>query len=103
MYEPRVHEPALRCLRYAYAESSHGRVMVAMSEDGVVDVILGDTREELLSKALRRFPGMSFIPDRGRHAHWVAAVIKRLESPVAGIVVPVDLRRGNSCRVRFAS
>jgi len=86
-------------LRYACAETSVGRLLVVLSEHGVVDVILGDTHEEMLSRALKHFPGAGLFPDRGLHASWVAAVVKRVELPAAvPEVVPLDLDFDCRCR-----
>ncbi len=38
-------------LRYECAETSVGRLLVVISEHGVVDVILGDSLHEMLSRA----------------------------------------------------
>lgn len=78
-------------LRYAFVESASGRLLVLMSRRGVVDVILGDEKVPMLSAAAKRFPAMGFLPDRGAHLEWVAAVVKRVELPELGIVIPVDL------------
>ena len=80
--------------RYACAETSVGRLLVVMTEDGVVDVIRGDSRKELLSAALARHTGACLIPDRGVHAQWVASVVKRIERPGSAYDVPFDSGRG---------
>jgi hypothetical protein len=76
--------------RYTCAESSVGRILVVMTDDGVVDVIRGDSRKELLSTALARHPGAGMIPDRGVHSQWVAAIVKRIERPGSEYGVPID-------------
>jgi len=94
-----IRRHAHRFLWYACAESSKGRLLVVMSERGAVDVILGETRSGMLSEALRRFADTSFLPDGGRHAEWVAAIVKRLELPkLGGVVIPVDLGSEYSSR-----
>jgi len=65
--------------------------MVLMSERGVVDIILGDSRVEMLSGAMRRFPRVGLIPDRAVHSSWVAAVVRRVELPESEYAIPVDL------------
>jgi hypothetical protein len=76
--------------RYTCAESSVGRILVVMSDGGVVDVIRGDSRKELLSAALARHPGAGLIPDKGVHSQWVAAIVKRIEKPGSEYGVPID-------------
>jgi hypothetical protein len=76
--------------RYTCAESSVGRILVVMTEVGVVDIIRGDSRKELLSTALARHPGAGLIPDRGVHSQWVAAIVKRIEKPGSEYGIPID-------------
>jgi len=80
--------------RYACAESSVGRLLILMTENGVVDVVSGDNLKQLLSFAMARHPGYGFIPDRGVHTHWVAAVVRRIERQSVGTTMPVDLDSG---------
>jgi hypothetical protein len=80
--------------RYAYAESGVGRILVVMTDAGVVDIIRGDNRKELLCAALARHPGAGLIPDRGVHMQWVAAIVKRIERPGNEYGAPIDDRRG---------
>lgn len=91
MYGSELNSPEDAFLRYAYAESASGRLLVLMSRRGVVDVILGDDRVQLLKAAAKRFPSMGFIPDRGVHSEWVAVVVKRIELPEPCVVIPVDV------------
>jgi len=90
--------PEDHTLRYACAETSVGRLLVVISEHGVVDVILGDSLHEMLSRAVKRFPGSGFFPDKGQHSDWVAAVVKRVELPESGDLVPIDLAFDRRCR-----
>ena len=85
-------------LRYECAESATGRLLVLMSDEGVVDVIRGETLAHMLYQARSHLPGMAFVPDRGRHPEWVAAVVKRLERPCECDAVPLDLGYGYHSR-----
>lgn len=85
-------------LRYTRVESSRGGLLVVMSDRGVVDIILGDSHAESLSNAVRRFPGMRFVPDLGAHAEWTSAVVRRIDLPRLGTVFPVDLASGHERR-----
>jgi hypothetical protein len=76
--------------RYTCAESSVGRILVVMTDVGVVDIIRGDSQKELLSTALARHPGAGLIPDRGVHAQWVAAIVERIEKPGGECGIPID-------------
>jgi hypothetical protein len=85
-------------LRYACVESARGLLLVLMSDRGVVDVVLGDSKTDMLSCAARRFPSAGFVPDKGSHSLWVAAVVARVELPGIGVVIPVDLGFGYRLR-----
>ena len=80
--------------RYACAESSVGRLLIVMSENGVVDFIRGENLMQLLSRALTLHPGASLIPDRGVHTNWVAAIVRRFAHPESSCAVPLDLGIG---------
>ena len=84
--------------RFACVESSVGRILIAMTDRGVVDIIRGDSRAELLRAALTRHPGADFVPDSGEHAHWVAAILKRIERPDLECCVPFDIGPHRRCR-----
>ena len=98
MYDSRIRYAQDAFLRYSYAESAAGRLLVLMSDQGVVDVILGEDKVGMLSCAANRFPARGFVPDRGVHDTWVAAIVKRLELPEHGAVIPVDLGTGYGLR-----
>lgn len=83
------------CLRYERVESSTGALLVVMSDQGVVDIVLGGTHAETLSSAVRRFPGTRFVPDRGAHSDWAAAVVRRLDRLREGVAFPIDLGPGH--------
>jgi hypothetical protein len=94
MSNPEVNRAIEHFYRYACTESSVGRLLVLMTDDGVVDIIRGDSRSELLSAALARHAGAGLIPDRGVHAHWVASIVKRIELPGSEYGAPLDRGTG---------
>jgi hypothetical protein len=96
----RIHSSEGSFLRYEYLESSRGQLLVLMSDVGVVDVMVGDSKRDLLMGAARRFPSAGFVPDRGVHGRWVGLVLARIESQESGAVIPVDL--GFCDRLRLA-
>lgn len=67
--------------RYSCAESAVGRLLVVMTDDAVVDVILGDDLNGLLEDAAARHPGARFVADCGVHDAWVARIVSRFEKP----------------------
>lgn len=62
MFDSRIQSCEGGFLRYACVESAEGRLLVLMSDLGVVDVIRGDSKTEMLSCAARRFPTAGFVP-----------------------------------------
>ena len=87
--------------RFAFGDSKAGRILVIMSECGVVDVISGDTHTELLHAASDRHPTAGFAPDEGVHAHWVAAIVSRIDRADGEYSVP--LHHSSVCERRAAS
>jgi hypothetical protein len=90
-----------RCYRYASVESDVGRLLVVMSDEGLVDVIRGETQGEVLRRAAGRYPWGCFTPDDGSHDAWVEGVVERFAQPTGAEVVP--LRRVNQRVRRIAS
>lgn len=78
-------------LWYSCVESSAGSLLILMSELGVVDVIHGDSRAQLLSDAVQRFPHAGLIPAGATHGDWAVSVVKRIELPCYCSVFPIDL------------
>jgi hypothetical protein len=99
MRDAQCNETGTASLRYGCVAALDGYVLVVMSEVGVVDLIAGDERNDLLSEAARRLPGMVLVPDDGTRADWVAGVIRRLELPNPRGDFPVDLAFGQQARV----
>lgn len=78
-------------LHYAHVESSRGLLLVVMSDLGVVDILRGHCKRQMLRDAVRRFPDVGFVPDHGARAGWVAAIVHRVETPRASAEIPIDL------------
>ena len=85
--------------RYAFAKWRADRIVVVMSEHGVVDVAIGESDDEILREVHRRFPHIRFEPDCGARAGWVRSVIARLERPSSGVCVPLDLGGSGTSRL----
>ncbi len=88
--------------RYAFADWRSDRICVAMSDLGVVDVVIGDCDADVFREMCRRFPNVGFVPDRGMRAAWVRGVLLRLDRSPHGVCIPLDLggrdsRRLSSC------
>ncbi|NTU72112.1 MAG: methylated-DNA--[protein]-cysteine S-methyltransferase [Coriobacteriia bacterium] len=80
-------------ITYALADSSLGRLLVATTERGVCLVVFGDTADELIAEAHRRFPRATIEPAAREHAEWVSAVVSLVDAPAdsaRAAAVPLD-------------
>jgi AraC family transcriptional regulator of adaptative response/methylated-DNA-[protein]-cysteine methyltransferase len=86
-------------LRYTTLQTPLGRLLVAATERGICRVALGDNDENLVTDLQREFPKATFERvDAGRD-EWLAAVIARVQSDIAGdasnaatTLPPLDIR-----------
>ena len=77
---------------YAFATSSLGQVLVAVTEQGICAILLGSDRERLIADLKRNFPvahpaGPDEVPD-----DWIARIVARIETPTIPFDLPLDLR-----------
>jgi AraC family transcriptional regulator of adaptative response/methylated-DNA-[protein]-cysteine methyltransferase len=84
-------------IRYAFADTSVGRLLVGMSDAGVVWTAFtgaGPKGEaDALAGLARRFPRAELTIAGDEHRAWVAAVVRHAESPrKPGRRPPLDLR-----------
>lgn len=79
-------------MRTASQECSLGSIVVAASGRGVCAILLGDEPEELARDLERRFPHADVVGADATFEEWVARVVGLVESPRAGLDVPLDLR-----------
>jgi AraC family transcriptional regulator of adaptative response/methylated-DNA-[protein]-cysteine methyltransferase len=82
-------------LRYAFAETSAGWLLVGMSDKGVVwaGFAAEDDDPKALAALVAKFPKADLALDGGDHANWVAAVVRFAETPSKpGRKPPLDLR-----------
>lgn len=82
-------------LHYAVTHTRVGRVVVLMSEQGVVDVLLLPrhlTADAYLEILRPWFAGSRFIRDDGSRWLWVEAVAARFDGVHAEKRAPIDLR-----------
>ncbi len=79
-------------IRYALADSSLGRVVVASTTRGVCLVAFGESDEELAAEVRRRFPRAAVEPSPLEEEMWVAAVVELIDAPASDIGVPLDVR-----------
>jgi AraC family transcriptional regulator of adaptative response/methylated-DNA-[protein]-cysteine methyltransferase len=80
-------------IRYAIAQSSLGRVLVATSERGLSAILLGDDDAALEHDLRRRFSTASVREDAHRVVAIAAQVVDLIESPAtARLDLPLDAR-----------
>jgi AraC family transcriptional regulator, regulatory protein of adaptative response / methylated-DNA-[protein]-cysteine methyltransferase len=84
-------------IRYAFADTSVGPVVVAMSDAGVVWAAFADPgnagEADALAALARRFPSAELELAGGDRAAWVSAVVRHAETPAKpGRKPPLDLR-----------
>ena len=79
-------------MRFAIADSTLGRVLVARSAQGVSAVLLGDDDEALRSDVARRFPHATLVDDPQGLAAVTARVIAFIDAPKRSVDVPLDPR-----------
>ncbi len=78
-------------IRYGFTDSNLGAVVVARSRKGVCAILLGDNRRGLLRDLERRFPRAELVEDTAALAGTLARVVRLVESPGAGIDLPLDI------------
>ncbi len=82
-------------ITYATAQTSAGRVLVAMSDQGIVWAGFSDSRDDAdaLAAVARKVAGAEIQIAGDEHAAWVAAVVRHVETPLKpGRKPPLDMR-----------
>lgn len=79
-------------IRYALADCSLGKVMVAGTARGICAIELGDDGETLVDALKTRFPKASLVPADASFDDWLRAVIAVIDDPAKGIDLPLDIR-----------
>src|SRR5688572_18941430 len=77
---------------FAVGECSLGSVLVAATEKGVCAIFLGDDPDALVRNLQDRFPAAQLVGGDAAFEGTVAAVIGFIETPVAGLHLPLDVR-----------
>jgi AraC family transcriptional regulator of adaptative response/methylated-DNA-[protein]-cysteine methyltransferase len=78
-------------LHYAFADSSLGAVAVARSPKGICAILLANHRRDLLSELRQAFPAAGLVEDAASLAPTLARVVRFVESPAAGLDLPLDV------------
>jgi AraC family transcriptional regulator of adaptative response/methylated-DNA-[protein]-cysteine methyltransferase len=81
-----------RSIRYATAETSLGRVLVASTDRGICLIELGDTDQELIDLLVERFPKAELAGDDPEFAERVRKVVALIDRPGLSLDLPLDIR-----------
>ena len=79
-------------VRYALGECSLGTVLVAASEKGICAISVGSDPEQLLQDFQVRFANATLGPGGEDFDAWIASVVDFVETPGAGLSLPLDIR-----------
>ncbi len=79
-------------IRFAVGECSLGSILVAQSERGVCAILLGDDPDALTRDLQDRFPKAALTGGDAGFESLVAQVVGLVESPAAGLDLPLDVR-----------
>jgi AraC family transcriptional regulator of adaptative response/methylated-DNA-[protein]-cysteine methyltransferase len=79
-------------IRFLLGKSSLGTVLVAEASKGIVSILIGEHREELIQDLRRRFPRSHIVPEHSDKENLLAKVITFIEKPDENLDLPLDLR-----------
>ncbi len=79
-------------VRYGFADSPFGLIVVAQTDVGVCAVLFGETRELLVEELSSRFPKAQLLFDEAHLSVHLQAVVEKLHVPDKYIDVPLDIR-----------
>ncbi|HXU46769.1 MAG TPA: methylated-DNA--[protein]-cysteine S-methyltransferase, partial [Thermoanaerobaculia bacterium] len=80
-------------LRYALAETSLGRLLVAATDRGIAAVSFGDREDELAADLRREYPKAEMVRAEGEMSQWLAPLCAALDgAPVDLADLPLDVR-----------
>jgi len=84
--------PQAETLRFGYGETRIGLVLVALSQRGVVAILLGDDRRKLWRELSAEFAQAQLIEDGTALAETIAKVIGIVNAPQFSLDLPLDMR-----------
>ena len=79
-------------IRYAIADSSLGRLLVASTDKGVCSVRLGDSDDALTTELKHEFSAAEILLDESRLRQALTAVLDHLNDRTPRIDLPLDIR-----------
>jgi AraC family transcriptional regulator of adaptative response/methylated-DNA-[protein]-cysteine methyltransferase len=79
-------------IRYGTGRSVLGALLVALSERGIVSIMLRDTQSRLIRDLGARFPKAKLVRDEKRSKPTVAKVARYIAAPFRPFALPLDIR-----------
>ncbi len=79
-------------MNYALADTTLGRLVVAMTERGVSMIAFGSSDADLLAQVERRFPRADLRPADATRRAWIETVVSLAEHPGGVTGLPLDVR-----------
>ncbi len=79
-------------IKYATADTSFGKLLVAATEKGVCAVAFGDTGAELAANLTEEFPAAEIQPDENNLRNYVRAIVEHLDGTRRTLELPLDLQ-----------
>ena len=79
-------------IRYGTGRCALGTLLVAMSERGIVSIMVRDTQSRLISDLAARFPKANLLRDEKGGRATVAKVARYIAGPFRPFALPLDVR-----------
>jgi AraC family transcriptional regulator of adaptative response/methylated-DNA-[protein]-cysteine methyltransferase len=78
-------------IHFGFADTALGAVAVASSPKGICAIVLADHRRDLHPQLRQAFPAAELVEDSADLAPALARVVRFVESPAAGLDLPLDV------------
>ncbi|MEO5757368.1 MAG: methylated-DNA--[protein]-cysteine S-methyltransferase, partial [Mesorhizobium sp.] len=95
-----VRGAATTTITYAIAGSPIGKILAARSGIGVCAILIGSGADELEQDLGNRFPDSRLVEDERGLRDDLAAIVRFIEKPGAGLDLPLDMRHGTAFQQR---
>jgi AraC family transcriptional regulator of adaptative response/methylated-DNA-[protein]-cysteine methyltransferase len=79
-------------IRYAVAETTIGRLLIAATERGICSVRIGQSENVMAKELGREFPAATIHRDREGLATWVERLVRHIEGRAPSLDLPIDVK-----------
>ncbi|AGB45570.1 O-6-methylguanine DNA methyltransferase [Mesorhizobium australicum WSM2073] len=90
----------LDTISYAIGQSALGNILAARGPIGVCAILIGSDADTLRQDLANRFPGRVLLEDAAGLRDDLAAIARFIETPGAGLDLPLDMRHGTPFQQR---